>query len=47
MTNDTFKSNFNVSSSIFSSDIQIDGNKIEEVIHEPEDEVSDFSNFQD
>lgn len=45
MTNDTFKSNFNVSSSIFSSDIQID--EIEEVIHEPEDEVSDFSNFQD
>lgn len=45
MTNDTC--NFNVSSSIFSSDIQIDGNKIEEVIHEPEDEVDEVSDFQD
>lgn len=34
-----FKSSFNVGSSIFGSDIQID--KIEEVVHEPEDEVSD------
>lgn len=42
---DTFKSNFNVSSSIFSSDIQID--KIEEVVHEPEDEVYEVSDFQD
>jgi hypothetical protein len=42
---DTFKNNFNVGSSIFGSDIQI--NEIEEVIHEPEDEVYEVSDFQD
>jgi hypothetical protein len=50
----TLKSSFNVGSSIFiftdtfGSDTQVKyGGTIEEVLHEPEDEVSDFSNFQD